>query len=80
MLMILTNLKSLLIVITGFTCLLLGVVLVILPGPAIIFLPLGLALLSTRFNWAKVWLKRCQRWMKKSALAMDKIISHRRYK
>jgi hypothetical protein len=37
---------------------LLGVVLLILPGPAIILLPLGLAILGAEFAWARRMLRR----------------------
>jgi len=57
----------------GFTLVALGLLFIFLPGPAIIFLPLGLAILSLRYEWAKVWLKRCQRMMRKSAVRLDKM-------
>lgn len=49
----------------------LGLVFILIPGPAIIFLPLGLALLSLEYDWAKSYLKRCQRWMRTSAEYLD---------
>ncbi|MDC1256039.1 PGPGW domain-containing protein, partial [bacterium] len=64
----------------GFICLLIGLVFILLPGPAVIFLPLGLALLSLEFNWAKVWLRRCQRWTRKCAVKMDELVAQYRYK
>jgi hypothetical protein len=64
----------------GFILVAIGVIFIILPGPAILFLPLGLALLSLEYDWAKVWLRRCQRWMRKGAVAIDKWISEVRYK
>jgi hypothetical protein len=64
--------KRTLLTFAGFFCLLIGLVFILLPGPAILFLPLGLALLSLEFDWAKVWLRRCQRWMRVSAIQMDK--------
>ncbi|GHE99387.1 PGPGW domain-containing protein [Thalassotalea profundi] len=73
------NVKRLVITVLGGILVLMGVVFILLPGPAIIFLPLGLALLSLEFNWAKRWLKSCQRWMRKSAVQMDKFIAKRRY-
>ena len=36
----------------GFTLLLAGVVMLVLPGPAFLVIPLGLALLSIQFCWA----------------------------
>jgi magnesium-transporting ATPase (P-type) len=42
----------------GGTVILLGIVMIALPGPAILVFPLGLAILATEFLWAKRWLKR----------------------
>jgi uncharacterized protein (TIGR02611 family) len=41
-----------LIVAAGFTLLAMGVVMMVLPGPAFVVIPLGLALLSMQFCWA----------------------------
>lgn len=42
----------------GGTVLVLGIVLMVLPGPAFIVIPLGLAILAGEFVWAKVLLRR----------------------
>jgi uncharacterized protein (TIGR02611 family) len=41
-----------LVVIAGFTVLLAGVLMLVLPGPAFAVIPIGLALLSLEFAWA----------------------------
>ncbi len=41
-----------LLVAAGFTLLLAGVVMLVLPGPAFVVIPIGLALLSLEFCWA----------------------------
>ncbi|WP_448565595.1 PGPGW domain-containing protein [Thalassotalea ganghwensis] len=56
----------------GYCCLAIGILFILLPGPAVIFLPLGLALLSTEYFWAQRWLKKCQRWMRTSAEKLDR--------
>jgi uncharacterized protein (TIGR02611 family) len=38
-----------------------GIVMLVLPGPAFIFIPLGLAILATEFRWAKRWLTSIRR-------------------
>ena len=35
-----------------------GVAMLVLPGPAIIVIPLGLAILAVEFAWARRWLER----------------------
>lgn len=47
------QLKKIFVFIIGFTILLIGLALVILPGPAFIVIPLGLSILATEFIWAK---------------------------
>lgn len=42
----------------GATVLLIGVALLVLPGPAFIVIPLGLAILATEYAWARRWLKK----------------------
>ncbi len=37
----------------GFTLLLAGVAMIVLPGPALIVIPLALAILGTEFVWAR---------------------------
>lgn len=42
----------------GGTILLIGVAMIVLPGPAIVVVPLGLAVLATEYIWARRWLKK----------------------
>lgn len=42
----------------GVTVLLVGVAMMVLPGPAFIVIPAGLAILATEFVWARRLLKR----------------------
>jgi uncharacterized protein (TIGR02611 family) len=39
--------------VVGFTILLAGVAMIVLPGPAFVVIPLGLAVLATEFIWAR---------------------------
>jgi tellurite resistance protein TerC len=48
-----TSLRKLIIAIIGGTVLLIGVALIVLPGPAFIVIPIGLAILATEFAWAR---------------------------
>ena len=50
--------KRLVKTVIGFTILLIGIALIILPGPAIVVIPIGLAILATEFAWAKKLYKR----------------------
>ena len=42
----------------GATVLLIGVALLVLPGPAFIVIPIGLAILATEYAWARRWLRK----------------------
>ena len=44
--------------VVGATVLLIGVVMIVTPGPALVVIPVGLAILSIEFTWARAWLKR----------------------
>ena len=44
----------------GGTVLLIGIALMVLPGPAFIVIPLGLAILATEFLWARRWLQKAR--------------------
>jgi len=44
------------IAIAGFTVLVVGVAMIVLPGPAFIVIPAGLGILALEFAWAKRWL------------------------
>ena len=44
--------------VVGITVLIIGVVMIVTPGPAFVVIPVGLAILSIEFTWARAWLKR----------------------
>ena len=44
--------------VVGGTVLLVGVAMIVLPGPAFIVIPLGLTILATEFVWARWLLSR----------------------
>lgn len=48
----LTSLRKLVIGIIGGTVLAIGLALIVLPGPAVLVIPIGLAILATEFAWA----------------------------
>lgn len=45
--------KRLVVMVIGFTILAVGVAMIVLPGPAVVVIPVGLALLATEFIWAR---------------------------
>lgn len=52
------TIRKVIIGVIGCTVLLIGVVMVVLPGPAVIVIPIGLAILATEFAWAARIIRR----------------------
>jgi tellurite resistance protein TerC len=50
--------KRIAIGIVGGSVLVVGVLMIVLPGPAFIVIPVGLGILSLEFAWARIWLKK----------------------
>ena len=50
--------KRIVITVIGVTILGVGIVMIVTPGPALILIPVGLAILGLEFAWARLWLKR----------------------
>jgi Putative transmembrane protein (PGPGW) len=44
--------------VVGATVLLIGIALLVLPGPAFVVIPVGLAILATEYAWARRWLRK----------------------
>lgn len=53
--------KRVVVIVIGFTVLVIGIVLIFLPGPSVLVIPLGLAILATEFVWARRLLIRFKR-------------------
>ena len=53
--------KRWILAVAGFTVLALGVAMIVLPGPAIVVIPIGLGILATEFVWARSLLNRIKR-------------------
>jgi tellurite resistance protein TerC len=47
------RIKRFVVTIIGFTVLIIGILLIVFPGPAFIVIPIGLAILATEYEWAK---------------------------
>lgn len=52
--------KKLIIGAIGFTVLLTGLAMLVLPGPAFIVIPIGLGILAVEFAWARRLLKKAK--------------------
>jgi len=53
----------------GLTVLLLGIAMIVLPGPAVLFIPLGLAILASEYAWARRIIRRGRVFVEKAKRA-----------
>lgn len=42
----------------GSTVVLLGFIMLVTPGPGLLVIPIGLAILGVEFAWARIWLRK----------------------
>jgi len=52
--------KRIAIGIVGGSVLVVGVCMIVLPGPAFVVIPVGLGILGLEFAWARIWLKKAK--------------------
>ncbi len=53
-----TTSRRLIVTLVGVSVLIVGIIMIVTPGPAIIVIPAGLAILATEFIWARLLLKK----------------------
>jgi len=46
--------------IVGGSVLVVGICMIVLPGPAFVVIPVGLGILGVEFAWARMWLKKAK--------------------
>ena len=52
--------KRIAIGIVGGSVLVVGICMIVLPGPAFVVIPVGLGILGLEFAWARIWLKKAK--------------------
>ena len=52
--------KRIIVAVIGGTITLVGIALIVLPGPAFVVIPIGLSILATEFIWARRWLRKAR--------------------
>ncbi len=52
--------RRVIVAVVGGTVVLAGLALLVLPGPAVLVIPIGLGILGLEFAWARRWLKRAR--------------------
>ena len=56
--------RKVLIALVGGVVLLAGIAMLVLPGPAFLVIPAGLAILAMEFEWAERWKNHVKDWFK----------------
>lgn len=64
--------KRVIVTVVGATVLLIGLALLVLPGPAFVVIPAALAILAIEYTWARRWLRKVRR------IASDVVSGHER--
>jgi tellurite resistance protein TerC len=63
--------KKIIVAVIGGTVLLIGICLIVLPGPAFLVIPAGLAILATEFVWARHWLHKVRDFASRAAKSLS---------
>ncbi len=66
MIQTLRKIKRIVIGVVGTTVLIIGILLLVLPGPAFLVIPLGLGILATEFVWARHLLQKVKEKLSRS--------------
>lgn len=67
--------RWLIVVHVGFICIIAGIVMLIIPGPGILFIALGFTILSIEFTWAHQVMKNGEQWMERFLKRIKKIFN-----
>ena len=59
--------RRIVVAVVGASVLLLGIIMIVAPGPAFIVIPVGLAILAIEFVWARHWLKKLREMISRRA-------------
>ncbi len=70
--------KKVIVSVLGGLLVMLGVIFIVIPGPSLLLLIPGFYLLSLEYDWAKIWLKKCQRLLSKMARYVDSMLLKRK--
>lgn len=62
----LTIVRKTLMTLTGLASLIAGIVMIFIPGPALLLIPLGIAILAVEFAWVQRRLGRGREWISRS--------------
>ncbi len=59
--------RRIIIGVVGVTVVLIGIVMLVAPGPGLLVIPAGLAILGLEFAWARAWLRKLREGISRQA-------------
>jgi uncharacterized protein (TIGR02611 family) len=68
------HIKRIIVTVVGGTVLIFGLILIVTPGPAVLVIPVGLAILGTEYAWARRWLRKARKMASKALSRTQKIM------
>ncbi len=71
--------RKVVVAVVGGTVVLFGIVLIFTPGPAMIVIPAGLAILATEFVWARIMLRKVKSRARSAARVVTDVIKGNRH-
>lgn len=69
--------RRVVVAVVGSTVLALGVAMLVLPGPAVVVIPIGLGILATEFVWARRYVRRMRDQVKRLRPGSDAVVDGR---
>lgn len=72
----LRQIRRLIIFLIGMTVVLIGVLMIVTPGPAFLIIPAGLGILAIEFEWARRVLTRTRAYIQQQAKQIKDKINH----
>ncbi len=66
------KIKRIIVSVIGFTVLAIGIIMIIIPGPAFVIIPIGLSILATEFVWAKKLLEKVKKSVRNTKVLLTK--------
>lgn len=64
--------RQLVVGVVGTTVVLIGIIMIVTPGPAVVVIPLGLGILATEFVWARTLLQQVKFYIEKKIKPKNK--------
>ncbi|MCA9169340.1 MAG: PGPGW domain-containing protein [Planctomycetales bacterium] len=64
--------RRVVVLVVGLTVVAIGIAMLVLPGPAVVVIPLGLGVLALEFTWAKRWLGHLRNLAKRQVVSLEK--------